>query len=325
MLAPMSDGLVDEVARRLGPKHPRWLAVRVAGGHAEVASQGIEHGADVEIGSISKGLTGLLYVDAIERGEVRPDTTLADLLPLGATPAGGVTLASLATHTSGLPRLAADSGALAATWRLWREGTNPYGASLDDLLQRTRETRVGRPRPAYSNLGFMLLGHGIAAAAGMTYAELFAQRLAEPLGLSGAHVPATAAELSPHAVVGTNGRGRPMEAWTGVGVGPAGGIRMTASDLAALIGALLDGTAPGLAALDPVQDFGGRANRIGAGWMTMATKTGDVTWHNGGTGGFRSILTLDRARQVGVAIVTATSRSVDRHGFDLVKEQARLS
>ena len=91
-----------------------------------------------------------------------------------------MTLASLATHTSGLPRLAADSGALAATWRLWREGTNPYGASLDDLLQRTRETRVGRPRPAYSNLGFMLLGHAVAAAAYLTYAELFAQRLAKP-------------------------------------------------------------------------------------------------------------------------------------------------
>lgn len=119
--------------------------------------------------------------------------------------------------------------------------------------------------------------------------------------------------------MGTNPRGRPVEAWTGVDLGPAGGIRMSANDLAAFVNAVLTGTAPGLAALDPMLRFGGRANRIGAGWMTLQTKAGDVTWHNGGTGGFRSIVTLDRARHTGIAIVSATSRSVDQAGFDLIK------
>ena len=34
-------------------------------------------------------------------------------------------------------------------------------------------------------------------------------------------------ELSPRAVPGTARRGRPAEAWTGEGLGPAGGIRST--------------------------------------------------------------------------------------------------
>ena len=38
--------------------------------------------ADYEIGSVSKGLTGLLYADALHRGELDGGTTLGDLLPL---------------------------------------------------------------------------------------------------------------------------------------------------------------------------------------------------------------------------------------------------
>ena len=53
-----------------------------------------------EIGSISKGLTGLLFADMIERGEVTPDTRLGTLLPADGALAD-VTLSQLATHTSG--------------------------------------------------------------------------------------------------------------------------------------------------------------------------------------------------------------------------------
>ena len=55
-----------------------------------------------EIGSISKGLTGLLLADMIESKEVRADTRLGTLLPVTGALAE-VTLSRLATHTSGLP------------------------------------------------------------------------------------------------------------------------------------------------------------------------------------------------------------------------------
>lgn len=292
--------------------------MRVDADGTDIALQGIDDSADVEIGSVSKALTGMLYTDAVSRGQVNPEMTLGELLPLADCPAGRVTLARLATHSSGLPRLASDSDILMATWRMWRYGTNPYGASLETLFERTRKTPVGRPRPSYSNLGFMLLGHAVAAAAGTTYAVLFADKLAAPLGLRDANVPSGDDELGPMAVMGTNRRGRVVEAWTGADLGPAGGVRLSARDLAGLLAALLDGTAPGMAALDPVRRFGW-GNRIGAGWMTTATAAGDVSWHNGGTGGFRSFVALNRERRLAVAIVTATSRSVDSAGFTLVK------
>lgn len=102
---------IDEAQLRaaLGPRHPVAAAATVAGGATDLAVAGATADATFELASISKGITGLPYVDALERGEVRADTRLGELLDLGDAPARAVTLGSLATHTSGLPRLPAAS------------------------------------------------------------------------------------------------------------------------------------------------------------------------------------------------------------------------
>jgi CubicO group peptidase (beta-lactamase class C family) len=305
-----------------------WLAGRFPGAHPVAAvvvtpdgtATAVRHAppeAELEIGSISKGVTGLLYADARDRGEVGADTTLGELLPLAGAPAARVTLGSLATHHSGLPGLPSGMRPLRRTWALWTRGANPYGETLEELLELTRPVEVGRPRPAYSNLGFQLLGHAVAAAAGRRYAELVAERLADPLALGRFTVPASATELGPHAVTGTDRFGRPRQPWTGEALGPAGGIRATAAAMARLTGALLDGSAPGVAALDPVERLRGPV-RIGAAWIVLERHGRTVTWHNGGTGGFRSWLGLDRAAGTGAALLSARSVSVDAAGFDLL-------
>jgi CubicO group peptidase (beta-lactamase class C family) len=278
--------------------------------------------ADFEIGSISKGVTGLLYVDAIERGEVAPETTIGDLLPLKDVPAGRATLQALSAHRSGLPSLPAAAQPYRRTLALWRRGANPYGEDLPGLLDQARTAKLGKPRPRYSNFGFELLGHALAAAAGTTYTELLRTRIAEPLGLDSCYAPTTADELRPGALLGVSARGRPREPWTGEAIAPAGGIRASIGDMARLVQALLDGTAPGVAALDPVARFG-TGVRIGAAWITVGAKERTVTWHNGGTGGFRSWLGLDRNAGVGVVILSAESVAVDRPGFALLRERGR--
>lgn len=296
-----------------------WGVALLDGGEVTQASNRLPADGDAEIGSISKGVTGLLYCDAVERGEVRPDDELHQHLPLADAPAGSVTLAALAQHRSGLPRLPAISGMVGRSWRLWRHQENPYGDTLAELLDQTRATKVGKPRTSYSNLGFELLGHAVAAAAGTTYADLVRARIAEPLGLTSWYVPATVAELSARAVSGTSRGGKPAEAWAGEGLGPAGGIRSTLGDLTTFTAALLDGTAPGVAALDPVSNFAGPAVRIGtAAWLTTEVRGRSVTWHNGGTGGWRSFVGLDRDAGRAAVVLRGTTRSADRLGMDLV-------
>ena len=110
-----------------------------------------------------------------------------------------------------------------------------------------------------------------------------------------------------------------MQPWTGEGIAPAGGIRSSIGDMARLAEALLDERAPGVAALDPVRTFSGAA-RIGAAWLTLPFRGREITWHNGGTGGFRSWLGLDRKAGTAAIILSATSASVDRAGFLLLQE-----
>ena len=205
----------DELAawadERLHPQHDVMAAATVSTGAATVTSRGADLDADFEIASISKGITGLLYADAMERGEVEGEATLGEFLPLNDAPVAAVTLDALSTHRSGLPSLPPAAHPLRRSFALWRHGTNPYGESLDQLLEQARGVVVGAPRPRYSNLGFELLGHAVASAAGMPFADLVQSRLAVPLGLSGLYAPATVDQLRPGALTGRSRRGKPRE------------------------------------------------------------------------------------------------------------------
>lgn len=315
--------LMAQVGKLLGHRHPVAAVAVVTPAGTRTASIGAGLTSDFEIGSISKGITGLLYAEALSRGDVKEWTTLGDLLPLGPVPTGGLRLGALATHRSGLPSLPRSASPLRRTIALWCVGANPYGETLAELLEQARGARLERPVPRYSNFGFELLGHALAAAMGTTFSQLVRRRVAEPLGISTLYSPAGAEHLPPTALSGRSRAGRPREPWTGEAIAPAGGLRASVTDMARLTGALLDGTAPGIAALDPIATFG-RNTCIGAAWITCEHAGREITWHNGGTGGFRSWLGLDRQAGIGVALLTATSASVDRHGFTLLTDITRI-
>ncbi|MHA7143217.1 serine hydrolase domain-containing protein [Arthrobacter sp. TmT3-37] len=266
-----------------------------------------------EIGSISKVLTGMLYRDVTERGLIPQSTVLRELLPLeGHGEVGTVSLSSLAIHRSGLPGLPPGMQPLRRTLGYWIGGRNPYGDSLTDLLDQTRNLRLGPLRSRYSNLGFQLLGHAVAEAAGSSYGSLL-QDLLGP----GFPTPTRAEDLGPSDLRGSNRLGRPMAPWVGEAIAPAGGVRATISTMRGFLRSVLDGTARGLMALEPVAEFAPRVG-IGAGWITLEHRGRRITWHNGSTGGFSSWIGLDRDAGTGVVVLAARHGSVDRSGFRLL-------
>ena len=311
--------LASRLGELLGSRNSVAAVAVITPDGTSVASRGTGLESDFEIGSISKGFTGLLYVDALSRGEITPESTLGDFLPLGEAPAARVSLHSLSIHSSGLPRLPEKSLTFRRALGVWRHGSNPYGETLDELIAQARVTTPGKPRSRYSNFGFELLGHAIARAAGLTYSDLLRQRITAPLALEHTYAPASPDDLRPDAVRGRSRHGRPQQAWTGEALAPAGAIRSTIGDMARFTEALLDGSAPGIAALDPVNSFGVGA-KIGAAWLTVNIKHQEITWHNGGTGGFRSWMGLNRSAGTGVVILSATAASVDRQGFRLLTD-----
>lgn len=307
--------LVRWLAEHVRESAPLGVATLTPAGDA-LAVRGCGEDDDFEIGSISKAVTGMLYFDALARGEVRGDQRLGEWLDLRGSDAAAVTLSSLSTHSSGLPRLQKGL-ALSGSLEMLVHGRNPYVATLPELLEQTAATAVGKPKPAYSNLGYQVLGHALAAASGQTYAELVRTRVAAPLDLDPFYVPATPEELRPGALPGVSRRGKARDPWADAGLGPAGGIRASTRAMSRFGRAILDRRAPGLGALDPVAKFGGA--RIGAAWLTMDLRGTEVTWHNGGTGGFRSVIFLDRRAGRGVVVLRARSVTVDALGMRLMQ------
>lgn len=316
---------VLDVAQRLLPRRHRTVLIAVhRDGETLHRTVGADEGSDGEIGSVSKGMTGLLLHDSIARGEVTAASTLGDTLGLSGALAP-VTLGALATHHAGVPpqpAMGPERPLLRRTWRMWTRGENPYGDTLAQLIEQAESTALGRPGFVYSNLGFELLGAALARAAGTSFAALLRDRLTVPLGMTDTYAPATRDELRPAALTGTSRRGRPHAAWTGEAIAPAGGVRATAADLGAFVGALAEGSAPGIGALDPVAEAG-RGARIGAAWITLEAHGRVVTWHNGRTGGFASFVGVDREARAAVGVVSATAAGFDAAGLRMLDAVAR--
>ncbi|PAY22950.1 serine hydrolase [Dietzia natronolimnaea] len=283
-----------------------------------IATVGAPLDGTVEIGSVTKPITGMLLADAMDRGELSPDTTLGEIFDLGDAASADITVEELARHRSGLPRLPFSLQGLMDSYRWLLFARNPYRDSPADVVEDVRSSSVGDKDPEYSNLGFAVLGHALAEVSGHDYPELVRTRLAEPLGLENFHVPAPGqGGAAPNAVQGRESSGRAQQAWDDAGYAPAGGIRADAASMATLLDALLAGTAPGAEAVQPVADFDDD-NRIGAGWLTTELDGREITWHNGQTGGFSTWVGLDRARGTAIFISGATTRDLAPAGQQLL-------
>lgn len=125
-----------------------------------------------EIGSIGKTFTAALLVAMVNRGQVALDEPLDHLLPansrLGRQLPVPVTLESLATHCSGLPRLPWGWRMLAGLYFTPRQ---PYRFITERVLWRwLRHRRVSLGnRYRYSNLGYGVLGQVLARRAGLDW------------------------------------------------------------------------------------------------------------------------------------------------------------
>lgn len=296
--------------------------VEIDEGTTATAHFGADDDTDYELGSISKAMTALLLADAIERGEVGEDTELGQILDMEGTPAAEVTLAELASHRSGMPYLPDRLPDRVGMGVLNFLALNPYIADTDTVIDQAAAASLeGRGEFTYSNLGFAVLGHAVAEAAGTDYPSLLRERLLKPLGMDDTTLPATSSELPDDATSGNSDRGRTGVPWTVDGYAPMGGVRSTSADMERFARALLEGTAPGIQALEPRWDDG-RGEEVGLGWFTLDLDGTDITWHNGIGRSFTSMILLDREAERAVVVLNNTGIDVDAEGLELIGEHS---
>ena len=137
-----------------------------------------------------------------------------------------------------------------------------------------------------------------------------------PLGLSD-----TVVEPSPEQSVrlaqGHGLFGRPVADWYLEGLAGAGALRSTVPDLLSYLRAQLDpDSTPLAAAIRRTHELRqpDRRHTIGLGWMRTRLPGGDLWWHNGGTGGFRSFAGFSPQRRRAVAVLVNDMRGPDRAG-----------
>jgi CubicO group peptidase (beta-lactamase class C family) len=291
-----------------------------------------------ELGSVAKGLTGMLLADAIDRGELTLKTTAGEILAARTElyeqtqgPLHTITLRELCTHTSGLPRLPRTAGTAGRIVRYALLGLDPYrGQSAERVLELAAgQTLQRRGSYRYSNLGGAVAGQLLAIAAGSEYSRLLHERILRPLGMTGSTV--AVAVKGGTAARGRTKSGLGRQPWVLDGYAPAGGVISTIEDVARLTAALVDGTAPGIESLSALPDVAPSAPGREAGmfWIIEplerpdrapdgSAPTGTVlTWHNGMTAGYSAFLGVARAGRRGVAVLADTAHGSEQRAIAL--------
>jgi len=295
-----------------------------AGGHVDIRTA-------FRIGSITKVFTAMTVLRLAERGLVDLDAPAADRLPELHTlvyptrDARRLTVRDMLSHTSGLPRNP-DLPPLVP-------GRAP---TRDDLMQAIDGLSLVRAPGVdheYSNLGFALLGHLIAATSARPYHDAIDQAILDPLAMRSTvwDLSVVPAERLAHGHGLDGGRTVVTRQTQHGALDAAGGLFSTVEDLARFVGSQLAAwpprsdderaplrrstlreahglhtftsfrarTAPPLLVATGIE--GGVAG-VGLGWQVRhGCEQPHVVTHNGATDGYHA--TISALPQAGVGII----------------------
>ncbi|HEX5590476.1 MAG TPA: serine hydrolase domain-containing protein [Candidatus Limnocylindrales bacterium] len=338
-------GLAVAVVRRGRP--PRF----VARGHASIASRRpVTEDTVFRIGSVTKLVTGIAVMQLVERGLVDLDAPAnCALRAYRLVPAEpglrSPTLRHLLTHTAGIPEVVHLRDLFHPDWGPFMArpaiASAAVGGSLPSLANYYRgELRyVVEPGTifAYSNHGFATVGQIVEDVTGQPLDRTYRERVFEPLGMADTDLirsERVRAALATGYEFGSRG---PEAVTDREWLGPAGGgIYSTASDMARLAAALLDGGAcVGATGDNPILEPASLATMVAPSFQPVPQLPGlglgcfsgevaghRIVQHDGLLPGFAGMLVV--APHDEVAIVGLTNGSPNVHAWLPVELTALL-
>jgi CubicO group peptidase (beta-lactamase class C family) len=278
-----------------------------------------------EIGSISKTFTATMLGIAIGEGKLKLDDSvnkyLPDSIPLLQYNGKVATIRTLSNHTSGIPRMPENFQQTATNPK------DPYASySTQDLYSFLHGLKLGRAPGSefeYSNAAVGLLGTILQKLYGKSYEELLLSLIANPLKMTDTRVTIRAADSARFAS-GYDDNGVYNGPWNlSPAFAGAGSIRSTAADMLKYANAEMDG--PGVSGplekamqLTQVITYESGDTKIGLGWIYRKIGDKDILFHNGGTGGYRSYIGIDRKKKIAVVLLSNCALGVDDEGAKLM-------
>ena len=265
----------------------------VAHGRLGVGDERAVNGdAIFEIGSITKLFTELLLADMVERG------------------GKSITLAHLANHTSGLPRMPDN-------WNP-HDPDDPYADYDSELLFQFLSNHKLRRDPGskreYSNAGFAILGELLAHRAGSSYGDLLVDRICMPLGTSD-----TTLTVSPETegllATGHDMALEPTARHHPQALTAGGALHSTVNDLLTFLAA-------NLGYMQPASERSVAALRA---WGERVNNGKEVFSMAGRTLGFSSFIAFSRESRRGVVVLSNMNVLVTDIGRHLIDSSEPLS
>ena len=263
--------------------------------------------AAFEIGSVTKTMTAFLVADLIEKGRWSLDDPIAKHLPAGTVvPAQGerqILVRDLLTHTSGLP-------ALPSRMRPTNPADPYANLSEADLLGSLADVKLTRPigsLPSYSNFGMMVVSLAVARSYGADYEAVLRQHLFQPLKMDGAFVsrPADGEVVAQ----GHLPSGAATAAWTiSPNLAGVGMVHARLDDMVRYAQAELGQAEPGIVQRTQMTQRP-LTHDFGMNWSLAEIKGHALVMHEGGTGGFSSLVALEPAHHRGVVLLADAALS----------------
>lgn len=291
------------------------------------------------LGSISKGVTGEVVAGLVDKGLLKWDDKLSDLLPKN-TPlsddAKNITLLQLATHTSGLPRQNMNKDMLQSFLKYLYTGDNFYNeldsdAVLNDLSSFKRPQT---PEPQYSNLGYALLGYILKLKTGEDIQQLSYDFIFRSLKMGSTSFHGPTLKAYPYRAIGHAGdqpkfirRGKVVPDWYFTNnMVAAANLYSNVDDLLKYLRAHITDSEPSeLNSAIRVSEkiyFERNIEAANIAWVTDHKDNQVITYQVGYIGGYSSYIAFDKKHKNAVVVLQNSFNWSNYIGHDLLLKMA---
>ncbi len=272
-----------------------------------------------EIGSITKTFTGILLAKAIIEKKIALTDPVNKFLPknIPVLKFGNDTLkiVHLANHSSGLPSLPDNFNP--AGWE------NPYREydekkMMEYLTHATLSHKPGE-KFEYCNLAVGLLGYILEKINSMPYEKMVSAFICSPAGMTATRQFLLKKD-SALFVKGYNESILPNSQWDFKALAAAGCLRSNTTDMLAYaaLQSAADKTLQKAIDLSHQATFNAGAQKIALNWFIQNWGWGDILFHGGQTGGYKSFLAVNPGTKNAVIILSNTAVSNDAAGVKIL-------
>lgn len=291
------------------------------------------------LGSISKGVTGEVVAGLVDKGQLKWNDKLSDLLPKNivlSDDARNITLLQLATHTSGLPRQNMNKDMLQSFLKYLYTGDNFYNeldsdSVVNDLSSFKKPQKL---EPQYSNLGYALLGYILKLKTGEDIQQLSYDFIFKSLKMGSTSFHGQTLKDYPYRAIGHAGdqpkfirRGKVVPDWYFTNnMVAAANLYSNVDDLMKYLRAhITDSETSELNSAIHVSEkiyFQRNIEAANIAWVTDHKDNQTITYQVGYIGGYSSYIGFDKKHKNAVVVLQNSFNWSNYIGHDLLLKMA---